>query len=138
MGHFKKRSQSRLCKCNKIKSSKRNKTNICSSPKRNTSCIEPGSCRAKLHKNKSFAFSSCGVLKVPTFGQAINSQNQYAALVPIRPAFLLAILSQESALGKNVGQLPAYKFKVTGVGKKIPPELICQEYFKANRDLLRF
>jgi len=42
--------------------------------------------------------------KVPTFGEALEVAKYAAGLTGIRPAFLLAILQQESAIGKNVGQ----------------------------------
>jgi len=49
-------------------------------------------------------FQMVGVSKVPTFGEALDVAKSVANLVSIRPAFLLAIISQESAIGRNVGQ----------------------------------
>jgi peptidoglycan hydrolase CwlO-like protein len=55
-------------------------------------------------KIKAQLFQMVGVSKVPTFGEALEVAKSAAALVNIRPAFLLAIISQESAIGRNVGQ----------------------------------
>jgi peptidoglycan hydrolase CwlO-like protein len=49
-------------------------------------------------------FSLIGISEAPTFGEAINVANLVTRDVSIRPAFLLAIISQESAMGRNVGQ----------------------------------
>lgn len=38
-----------------------------------------------------------------TFGEAVKIANSTSALTGVRPAFLLAVLTQESDLGKNVG-----------------------------------
>lgn len=40
----------------------------------------------------------------PTFGEALTLAKTIAGSIGIRPAFLLAIISQESAIGRNVGQ----------------------------------
>ncbi|MFA5432960.1 MAG: hypothetical protein WC319_08830 [Candidatus Paceibacterota bacterium] len=42
--------------------------------------------------------------KAPTFGEALDLAKEIGNGVGIRPAFLLAIISQESAIGRNVGQ----------------------------------
>jgi peptidoglycan hydrolase CwlO-like protein len=42
--------------------------------------------------------------KAPTFGEALDLAQKIGSLVGVRPAFLLAIISQESAIGRNVGQ----------------------------------
>ncbi len=44
-----------------------------------------------------------GVSNQPTFGEAVTMAKQAGSLTGVRPAFLLAILTQESNLGKNVG-----------------------------------
>ena len=58
----------------------------------------------KATKIKSMLFQVAGVSQVPTFGQAIDIAKAVSNLVSIRPAFLLAVISQESALGRNVGK----------------------------------
>lgn len=49
-------------------------------------------------------FQLVGVPDAPTFGEAIEIAKLITGNIKIRPAFLLAIISQESALGRNVGQ----------------------------------
>lgn len=49
-------------------------------------------------------FELIGVVAAPTFGEAVAIAKSVEALIGIRPAFLLAILTQESNIGKNVGQ----------------------------------
>lgn len=68
-------------------------------------------------KIKSMLFQMVGVEKVPTFGEALEIAKTVGANVGIRPAFLLAIISQESAIGRNVGQCVLTDNK--GNGKKI-------------------
>jgi len=43
-------------------------------------------------------------IKAPTFGEALEMAFAVTKIVNIRPAFLLGIISAESALGRNVGQ----------------------------------
>ncbi len=54
--------------------------------------------------------------KAPTFGEAIDLAKLVGNAVGVRPAFLLAIISQESAIGKNVGQCYVTNAQ-TGAGK---------------------
>src|SRR3972149_3142687 len=49
-------------------------------------------------------FELIGVSKAPTFGEAYNIAKYVSGITGIRPAFLLAMLTQESNIGKNVGQ----------------------------------
>ncbi|GAH47901.1 unnamed protein product, partial [marine sediment metagenome] len=49
-------------------------------------------------------FELIGVPKAPTFGEALDIAKYVEGITGARPAFLLAILQQESAIGKNVGQ----------------------------------
>ena len=89
-------------------------------------------------KIKSMLFQVAGVTgQVPTFGQAIAVAQSVAKLVPIRPAFLLAVISQESALGKNVGQCLLTN-TVTGEGKRISSGAYMARVFKVSRDLKPF
>jgi peptidoglycan hydrolase CwlO-like protein len=71
----------------------------------------------KAAKIKALLFQVVGVTKVPTFGEALEVAKTAAALVGIRPAFLLAIISQESAIGRNTGQCLLVD-PATGNGKK--------------------
>ncbi|MGB2762068.1 MAG: hypothetical protein WBC21_00830 [Minisyncoccales bacterium] len=49
-------------------------------------------------------FELIGVVEPPTFGEAYELAKYVQGVTGIRPAFLLAILTQESNIGKNVGQ----------------------------------
>lgn len=49
-------------------------------------------------------FELVGVPEAPTFGEALELAYEVEALTGVRPAFLLAVITQESNLGKNVGQ----------------------------------
>jgi len=88
-------------------------------------------------KIKSMLFQVAGVTKAPTFGQAIDIAKAVSAIVPIRPAFLLAVLSQESALGKNVGSCLLTN-TATGEGKRISTGAYMPKVFKVSRDLQPF
>jgi len=74
-------------------------------------------------------FELIGIPKAPTFGQAYQLAKFVESITGIRPAFLLAVLTQESNLGKNVGQCncppgPYCKH----------PEISWKEVMKKNRD----
>jgi len=60
----------------------------------------------KKAKIQAMMFSLAGTddTEAPSFGEAIEIAKSVGSLVGIRPAFLLAIISQESAIGKNVGK----------------------------------
>jgi membrane-bound lytic murein transglycosylase B len=49
-------------------------------------------------------FELIGVPEAPTFGEAYEIAKYVESVTGIRPAFLLAVLKQESDIGKNVGQ----------------------------------
>jgi len=49
-------------------------------------------------------FELVGVPKAPTFGEALDIAKYAEGITGVRPALLLAILTQESNIGKNVGQ----------------------------------
>src|SRR3989344_1278726 len=53
---------------------------------------------------KARIFELVGVSNAPTFGQAVEIDKYVSGLTGVRPALLLAVLTQESSLGKNVGQ----------------------------------
>lgn len=54
--------------------------------------------------------------KAPSFGEALEIAKTIGTSIGVRPSFLLAIISQESAIGKNVGQCYVTN-KETGGGK---------------------
>ena len=88
-------------------------------------------------KIKSMLFQVAGVAQVPTFGQAIDVAKAVSNLVSIRPAFLLAVISQESALGQNVGSCLLTN-TATGEGKRISTGAYMPKVFKVSRDLQPF
>ena len=49
-------------------------------------------------------FNLAGISQAPTFGEALEIAKYVEGITGVRPAFLLAILTQESNIGKNVGQ----------------------------------
>lgn len=60
--------------------------------------------KAKADKIRSALFSLAGTSKKIDFGTALSYANEVAGKTGIEPAFLLAILTQESNLGSNVGR----------------------------------
>ncbi|MBL7142425.1 MAG: lytic murein transglycosylase [Candidatus Pacebacteria bacterium] len=59
---------------------------------------------AKAAEIRARIFDVVGITKAPTFGEAYSIAKWVEGLTGVRPAFLLAVLQQESAIGKNVGQ----------------------------------
>jgi len=92
---------------------------------------------AKVAKIRSMLFQMVGVSKTPTFGEALEVAKTAAKIVGIRPAFLLAIISQESAIGKNVGQCMLVD-STTGSGKKISTGAPIIRVMKPTRDVQPF
>lgn len=72
-----------------------------------------------------------------TFGEAVTLAKSTAALVGIRPAFLLAVLTQESNIGQNVGQC-YLKNKTTGSGVKITTGATMAKVMNPTRDVPPF
>jgi len=91
----------------------------------------------KSAKIKSMLFQMVGVSKVPTFGEALEVAKSAAALVGIRPSFLLAIISQESAIGRNVGQCMLTD-PTTGAGKRVSTGATVLRIMKPTRDVQPF
>jgi peptidoglycan hydrolase CwlO-like protein len=60
-------------------------------------------------------FELIGVAVAPTFGEAVDIAKFVQSVTGIRPAFLLAVLTQESNIGRNVGQCYLTDF-ATGAG----------------------
>jgi len=55
-------------------------------------------------KIRARIFELIGVPQAPTFGEAYELAKYVEKITGVRPAFLLAVLTQESNIGKNVGQ----------------------------------
>src|SRR3989344_1537546 len=60
--------------------------------------------KAKADRIRSALFSLAGISQKIEFGTALAYANEVQAKTGIDPAFLLAVLTQESNLGSNVGQ----------------------------------
>ena len=86
---------------------------------------------------KAKLFQLVGVPNAPTFGDALDVAKTVGAMVGIRPAFLLAIISQESAIGKNVGQC-VLADATTGAGKRISSGAVLAKVMKPTRDVPPF
>jgi peptidoglycan hydrolase CwlO-like protein len=71
--------------------------------------------------------------KAPTFGEALALAKEVGTALGVRPAFVLAIISQESAIGRNVGQCYVTDAK-TGAGKYSNGKLVSR-IMHSTRDL---
>lgn len=85
--------------------------------------------KVKAAQIRSRIFEIIGVPRAPTFGQAYEIAKLVSKSTGIRPAFLLAIITQESNLGKNVGQCNCPK--TTGCKY---PDIGYKEIMKESRD----
>lgn len=63
-------------------------------------------------------FELIGIPKAPTFGEAYEIAKYVSEVTGVRPALILAVLRQESNIGKNVGQC-YLKNPVTGDGVNV-------------------
>jgi len=88
----------------------------------------------KSAKIRAMLFQMVGVSKAPTFGEALEVAKTVASLVNVRPAFLLAIISQESAIGRNVGQCVLVDSN-TGNGKRVSSGASVIRVMKPTRDV---
>jgi membrane-bound lytic murein transglycosylase B len=79
-------------------------------------------------------FELIGIPDAPTFGEALEIANYVESLTGIRPAFLLAVLTQESNIGKNVGQC-YLKDKDTGAGVVISSGASVAKVMSPSRDV---
>ncbi|MBI1984636.1 MAG: lytic murein transglycosylase [Candidatus Wildermuthbacteria bacterium] len=86
---------------------------------------------------RSRIFELIGVPEAPTFGEALNIANSVASQTGVRPALLLAVLTQESSLGKNVGQC-YLKNTSTGSGTRISSQAAVANVMKPSRDVQPF
>ncbi|MDP2909768.1 MAG: lytic murein transglycosylase, partial [bacterium] len=82
-------------------------------------------------------FELVGVSSAPTFGEAYEIAKQVEALTGVRPAFLLAVITQESNLGKNVGQCYV-KNESTGSGIIIKTGKTIAKVMSPTRDIKPF
>ncbi|MFA5643171.1 MAG: lytic murein transglycosylase [Candidatus Paceibacterota bacterium] len=92
----------------------------------------------KAAEIKARIFDLAGVADTdaPNFEQAYQMAKTAGNITGVRPAFLLAILTQESNLGKNVGQCYVTNF-TTGAGKRATGQSIAN-VMKPTRDVNPF
>ena len=82
-------------------------------------------------------FELIGVPKAPTFGEAYEIAKYVSSVTGVRPALVLAVLTQESNIGKNVGQC-YLKNTETGEGVRITNNKIEPRTMKPTRDVPYF
>jgi peptidoglycan hydrolase CwlO-like protein len=92
--------------------------------------------RQKAAEIRAALFSLRDTAAIP-FGQAFEYANLASKKTGIRPAFLLAILTQESALGKNVGSCYLTN-PTTGSGVSIKSGSAITNVMKPGRDVEPF
>ena len=92
--------------------------------------------KKKAQEIRSRIFDLIGVPDAPTFGEALEIANVVSGQTGVRPAFLLAVLTQESNIGKNVGQCYLKDF-TTGNGVRVNGQAILR-VMKPSRDVQPF
>ncbi len=94
--------------------------------------------KASADKNsasiKARIFDLLGVSNAPTFGDAYNIAKYVSGITGVRAALILAILTQESNLGQNVGQC-YLKDVNTGAGVKIKTGVYSPKTMSPTRDV---
>jgi len=78
-----------------------------------------------------------GIPEAPTFGAAYELAKEVENILGIRPAFLLAVLTQESNIGKNVGQCYLSNSE-TGEGIRAVSGEKITRVMKPSRDIPHF
>ncbi len=89
--------------------------------------------QAKAAQIRAALFPLAGGKKIP-FGEALQYANAASAKTGVRPAFLLAILTNESALGANVGNCYLTN-QDTGNGVYVSTGLPATSVMKPTRDV---
>lgn len=82
-------------------------------------------------------FELIGVPEAPTFGEALEIARYVEGMTGVRPALLLAVLTQESNIGKNVGQC-YLKNSSTGDGVVAYNGKAVSKVMKPSRDVAPF
>lgn len=99
--------------------------------------LEKKAAQARAAQIRVRIFELIGIPEAPTFGQAYDLAKEVERITNVRPAFLLAILTQESNIGKNVGQCYVKDFS-TGDGVSIRNNLPVSKIMKPSRDIAKF
>lgn len=93
--------------------------------------------RKRAQEIRSRIFELIGVPSAPTFGQAVEIAKYVSSQTGVRPSLLLAVLTQESNIGKNVGQC-FLKDTNTGNGVRITSGASVRNVMKPSRDIQPF
>ncbi|MBU0547096.1 MAG: lytic murein transglycosylase [Patescibacteria group bacterium] len=88
----------------------------------------------KAAEIRSRIFELIGIPEAPTFGEAYEIAKFVSNITNVRPALLLAVLTQESNIGKNVGQC-YLKNTSTGSGINIKTGQVVANIMKPSRDI---
>jgi membrane-bound lytic murein transglycosylase B len=96
--------------------------------------------KAKADKIRSALFSLAGISQKIEFGTALEYAEEVQRKTGVDPAFLLAILTQESNLGANVGQcyLTNIDGPQAGYGVSVETGKVWPNLMKPTRDLQPF
>lgn len=92
---------------------------------------------AKAAEIRARIFELIGVPEAPTFGEAYEIAKEIEKITGVRPALLLAVLTQESNIGKNVGQC-YLKNPSTGEGTVVYNGNTISRVMKPSRDVNPF
>lgn len=84
---------------------------------------------------RSRIFDLLGVSQAPTFGQAYDIAKYVAGLTGVRASFIMAVLTQESNIGKNVGQCYLTNSPQPGDGIKIKTGAYSPKTMSPTRDV---
>jgi membrane-bound lytic murein transglycosylase B len=93
--------------------------------------------QAKAASIRAALFALAGGSKAIPFGQALQYAQAASAKTGVSPAFLLAILTQESNLGANVGQCYVTNFS-TGAGVSAKTGTVIAKVMSPTRDTTPF
>jgi membrane-bound lytic murein transglycosylase B len=91
----------------------------------------------KATEIRSRIFELIGIPEAPTFGEAYEIAKYVSGITGVRPALLLAVLKQESNIGKNVGQC-YLKNPSTGSGVVVYNSKSVAKVMKPSRDVSPF
>jgi len=93
--------------------------------------------KTRAKKIRERIFELIGVPEAPTFGQALEIAKYVESITKVRPALLLAVLTQESNIGKNVGQC-YLKDQNTGSGIVVKSGAKVDRVMNPSRDVPEF
>ncbi|MFH0791920.1 MAG: lytic murein transglycosylase [bacterium] len=93
--------------------------------------------KKKATEIRSRIFALAGIPQAPTFGEALDIARYVEGATGVRAEFLLAILTQESNLGKNVGQCYLSN-TTTGDGTSVKTGKVINKVMKPGTNIVAF